>query len=66
MPITTINMAKLLGTTITLFDQRTGFSYDAVILDAKEAYSKLRIQVTDDIWFEPTYQEAKNLGVDLW
>jgi hypothetical protein len=56
--MTGAGLAKLIGKKILLNDQRTGHPYEALIVDAKDAWGKTRIQVVENgPWFEATNKE---------
>ena len=63
--MSTLQMATMIGKTITLYDRRTGHCYQATITDSKENWGKLRLQVEqdslDDVWFEPDSKELASI-----
>jgi hypothetical protein len=59
--MTGADLAKYLNKSIMLVDQRTQRSYTATIKNAKYEWGKLRLQVAEGTWFEPTAKELKNV-----
>ena len=55
-------MMKFYNKTITLNDPRTQVSYTAKILEVKNQWGHIRIQVTPNgPFFEPTYKEIASV-----
>jgi hypothetical protein len=62
--ITAQTTANLLGKYITIIDARTGGNYTASIGDVKEAWGKMRIQLSGGTtWFEPTHAELQTVRI---
>jgi hypothetical protein len=54
-------LARIIGKTVQLTDARTGQKYQTTILDAKDAWGKIRIQVVlGGPWFEFEMKELIN------
>jgi hypothetical protein len=55
-------MAKIINKTFTIYDERTGEPYSTMIMDARESWGKLQVQVGDSKkWFEPNHKELLQL-----
>ena len=64
--MTATELSRMQGASIVIYDARTGASYPAKVLAAKEAYGRLRICLEGDIseqWFEPSRTELGSVQV---
>jgi hypothetical protein len=65
--------AQLMGRAVTLTDERTGFTYDAIIADARSVFGRTEIRVRTHTplnqrepnvgrWFAPTASELEGVN----
>lgn len=55
------DLVKLIGKPVTIRDTRTGFDYQAPVLDAKLSYGSLRISIQPGTWFQADTSTLKAL-----
>jgi hypothetical protein len=59
---TATELHAFIGRKLRIFDNRVGAFHETIIVDAREYWGKLQLQVEGSVkWFEPTSPEMKSL-----